>query len=158
MKTTIYATTLALVAATPAFAQSDPDIVVTASRSGEGIPIDRLGASVTLLDAATIDARQTRAVSDVLRDVPGVAVSRTIGGPTQIRLRGTEANHVLMLIDGVEAKSVSITGRASLVVIPLDVPVGRTTVTWRSDIPVRIAPGDPRQVSLMVSGVQFIDD
>lgn len=105
---------LALAAASPALAQSNPDlsttdeagdtIVVTASRSGEGVRIDQLGASVTVIDAATIENRQTRILSDVLRDVPGIAVSRlgAIGGQTQIRIRGTEGNHVLTLIDGIE--------------------------------------------------------
>ena len=81
-----------------------PDtIVVTASRLGT-IPVDQLGASVTVLDPQALDLRQTRQVSDILRDVPGVAVSRAggVGGLTQIRLRGSEANHVLVLIDGIE--------------------------------------------------------
>jgi vitamin B12 transporter len=104
---------LALSAGTQALAASNPGqpavdaagetIVVTASRSNEGIAADRLGASVTVLDAAAITSRQTRVVSDVLRDVPGVAVSRAIGGLTQVRVRGAEANHSLMLIDGIEA-------------------------------------------------------
>ena len=54
-----------------------------------------------MLDPDALELRQTRAVSDVLRDVPGVAVSR-VAGQTQVRLRGTEANHVLVLIDGIE--------------------------------------------------------
>jgi len=37
----------------------------------------------------------------VLRDVPGVAVAG-VAGQTQIRLRGSEANHVLVLVDGIE--------------------------------------------------------
>jgi len=105
---------LALVAASPALAQSDPSlptrdaagdpIVVTGSRSGEGTRLADLPASVTLLDAEALQSRQTRIVSDVLRDVPGLAVSRTgaVGGQTQIRVRGSEANHVLVLIDGIE--------------------------------------------------------
>ncbi|MBS0360461.1 MAG: TonB-dependent receptor, partial [Proteobacteria bacterium] len=46
-----------------------------------------------------------RVVSDVLRDVPGVAVSRTgaVGDMTQVRLRGSEANHTLVLVDGIKA-------------------------------------------------------
>lgn len=104
----------ALTAATPAFAQSDPtiptrdaegnDIVVTGSRSGEGNAVANLPASITLLGADDLQQRQTRIVSDVLRDVPGLAVSRTgaIGGQTQVRIRGSEANHVLVLIDGIE--------------------------------------------------------
>jgi vitamin B12 transporter len=111
LKTTIVSL-LALAAATPALAETAADIttdfgsdaiVVSASRSGEGIPADQLGASITVLDAEAIERRQTRLISDVLRDVPGVAVNRSIGGVTQLRLRGTEANHVLVLIDGIEA-------------------------------------------------------
>jgi len=107
----IAATTLSV----PALAQSNPDqptvndrgetIVITGSRSGNAVPIDRLGASVTVLDAEALDERQTRIVSDILRDVPGVAVNRTgaVGGLTQLRLRGSEGNHVLVLIDGIKA-------------------------------------------------------
>ena len=106
---------LALVAATPALAQSNPsvptkdaagnDIVVTASRSGDGVEINDLPASVTLITGEQLQERQTRIVSDVLRDVPGLAVSRVggIGGQTQVRVRGSEANHVLVLIDGIKA-------------------------------------------------------
>ena len=44
-------------------------------------------------------------VVDVLRGMPGLAVSRSgnRGALTQVRLRGAEANHVLVLIDGVQA-------------------------------------------------------
>jgi vitamin B12 transporter len=101
-------------AATPAHAQSTgsetairpgDEIIVTASRSGEGVLAKQLGASVTVIDSEALEQRQTRIVSDVLRDVPGVAVSRlgAVGGITQIRIRGSEANHVLVLIDGIEA-------------------------------------------------------
>lgn len=82
----------------------DEEIVVSASRSGDGVRADRLGASATLLDAEALELRQTRIVSDVLRDVPGLAVNRVggIGGLTQVRIRGTESNHVLVLVDGIE--------------------------------------------------------
>jgi vitamin B12 transporter len=112
---TSFVSLLAVAVTAPAFAQTDPGqpamdyagdpIVVTASRSGEGVPVSQLGASVTVLEAQTLDNRQTRIVSDILRDVPGLAVSRSgaIGSPTQIRIRGSEGNHVLVLIDGIEA-------------------------------------------------------
>ena len=85
--------------------EPEDHIVVTATRSGEGVPVSQLGASATVLGTEALDQRQTRIVSDILRDVPGVAVSRTggVGGQTQIRLRGTEGNHVLVLVDGIEA-------------------------------------------------------
>ena len=73
-------------------------IIVTASRSGVAVPTDLVGASVTMLDDGALQDRQTRIVSDVLRDVPGVAVSRTgaVGGFTLLRLRGAEANQPLV--------------------------------------------------------------
>ncbi len=114
MKITL-ASALVLAVTTPAFAQepiADSDayseggdrIVVTASRSGDEVSTGLLGASVTVLDGARLEQRQTRVVSDILRDVPGLAVNRTggVGGLTQVRIRGSEANHVLMLIDGIE--------------------------------------------------------
>jgi vitamin B12 transporter len=81
------------------------DIVVSASRSGDAISRDLIGSSVTVLGAQALEERQTRMVSDVLRDVPGVAVSRSgaVGGLTQVRIRGSEGNHVLVIIDGIKA-------------------------------------------------------
>jgi vitamin B12 transporter len=88
----------------PTAAIVDP-LVVTASRSGDATPSDLVAASVTVIDDQALLQRQTVVVSDVLRDVPGVAVSRTgaVGGMTQVRLRGAEGNHTLVLIDGVKA-------------------------------------------------------
>ena len=76
-------------------------IVITGTRADTPVRVDQSGSSITVLDDAALRQRQTREVSDVLRDVPGVAVSR-IAGQTQVRLRGSEANHVLVLIDGIE--------------------------------------------------------
>ena len=91
----------------PSQAQESPleQVIVTATRAGEGVRRDVLGASITVLEPDDLEQRQTRLVSDVLRDVPGVAVGRagTVGGLTQVRVRGTEGNHVLVLIDGMEA-------------------------------------------------------
>jgi len=80
-------------------------VVVTATRSGDGIRADVLGSSFTLLDSLDLERRQTRTVSDVLRDVPGIAVNRSgaVGGVTQIRIRGAESRHTLTLIDGIKA-------------------------------------------------------
>ncbi len=106
---------IALLLATPAFGQALPTtppaedegdaIVVTGSRSLDGTPAALTGSSLTLLDSARLEERQTRVVADILRDVPGVAVSRSggVGQATQVRLRGAEANHTLVLIDGIEA-------------------------------------------------------
>lgn len=83
---------------------SNGDIVVTASLSGLGVDRNLIGSSITLIDARDMADRETRVVSDVLRDVPGVAVNRTgaVGGQTQIRIRGSEGNHVLVFVDGIK--------------------------------------------------------
>jgi vitamin B12 transporter len=80
-------------------------LVVSASRIA--IPNDRIGSAVTVITRDELDARQLPFVADVLRDVPGLAVSRAggLGGVTQVRIRGAEGNHTLVLIDGVEANN-----------------------------------------------------
>lgn len=64
-----------------------------------------VGSSVTVLDAADIDLRRIDLAAELLREVPGVAVSRSgqVGNVTQVRIRGAEGNHTLVLIDGIEA-------------------------------------------------------
>lgn len=81
------------------------EISVTATRAADGIARKLLGASLTIIDAEEMESRHTRVLSDLLRDVPGVAVSRfgAEGGQTQVRIRGSEANHTLVLVDGVKA-------------------------------------------------------
>lgn len=75
-------------------------ILVSASRAGTTRQNDYTG-SVSVITAEQFEARQTRDIADILRDVPGVSVAG-IAGQTQIRLRGSEANHVLVLVDGIE--------------------------------------------------------
>lgn len=107
MKTLVSLTALAAaLSAHAACAQSPKSnevetLVVTGTRSGLSQRIDHIGGSVTVLSPEILERRQLRDVSDILRDVPGVAVSR-VPGQTQVRLRGTEGNHTLVLIDGIE--------------------------------------------------------
>lgn len=90
-----------------AAAQTSPleDLVVTASRAP--VARDRVGSSLTVIDRAALEVKQQIFVADALRDVPGVAVSRGggLGAVTQVRIRGAEGNHALVLIDGVEANN-----------------------------------------------------
>jgi len=77
-----------------------PVIIVPGSRTGN-LPAEDFTGSSTIITEEQLEQRQVRDIADVLRDVPGVAVG-SIPGQTQVRLRGTEANHVLVLIDGIE--------------------------------------------------------
>jgi vitamin B12 transporter len=91
----------------PVFAASDNDtldqIIVTGARAP--ISAGNVGSAVTVITRDDIESRQARYVSDLLRAVPGFAVSHSgvLGSQTQVRVRGSEANHVLVLIDGVRA-------------------------------------------------------
>ncbi len=91
----------------PAFAQLDEEpperVLITASLLG-AVRTDLLGSSATIIEPIDVENRQVRIVSDVLRDVPGVAVNRLgpVGQFTQVRLRGAEGNHTLTLIDGMK--------------------------------------------------------
>jgi len=76
------------------------DILVSASRAAALLRENYTGSAL-VITAEDLENRQTRDLADVLRDVPGVAVAG-IAGQTQIRLRGSEANHVLVLVDGIE--------------------------------------------------------
>ena len=78
----------------------DNEILVNASRAGQVVTEDYTGSS-TIITEEQLEQRQVRNIEDVLRDVPGISVS-SVAGQTQIRLRGTEANHVLVLVDGIE--------------------------------------------------------
>ncbi|PLK25144.1 TonB-dependent receptor [Porphyrobacter sp. TH134] len=75
-------------------------ILVSASRLPT-VSISEFTGSALIITAEQLEQRQTRDIADILRDVPGVAVAG-IAGQTQIRLRGSEGNHVLVLVDGIE--------------------------------------------------------
>ncbi len=68
------------------------------------VPASDITGSLTVLTGADLAVRDVPYLADELRAVPGVGVSRSgaVGGLTQIRLRGAEANHTLLLIDGIE--------------------------------------------------------
>ncbi|MDG1310770.1 MAG: TonB-dependent receptor [Porticoccaceae bacterium] len=82
---------------------------VLVSASLVPIPANRSANAITVIDSEQLKNRAALSVADLLRDVPGLAVSRSgvQGSQTQIRARGTEANHLLVLIDGVEANDPS---------------------------------------------------
>src|SRR4051794_8000314 len=89
--------------AAPAAADSPPadTIVVTASREPERQ--DESPVSASVIDAETLEALSLPQASDVLRLSPGVsvAVSGPKGSQTQVRIRGAEANHTLLFVDGI---------------------------------------------------------
>lgn len=89
-----------LVPAAEAAIYDDP-VVVTAARIPR--PLQAVGGAADVLELDDWLGPRT-SLAAALRGRPGIGVSRA-GGPgqlTQLRLRGAEANHVLVLLDGVE--------------------------------------------------------
>ena len=81
------------------------DDVTIVSASKVSIPEKEVGGSVTIINRDEIEKSNALTLVDLLRIVPGVAISQSgpLGSLTQVRIRGAEANHVLVLIDGIEA-------------------------------------------------------
>jgi len=91
-----------LVAETEAAAVTLDAITVTPNRTAT--KEREVGAAVTVITGEELEEQQIRIVSDVLRQVPGVAVNRTggVGDLTQVRIRGAEGNQTMVLIDGIK--------------------------------------------------------
>lgn len=77
------------------------DLVVTATRSPQAI--DRIGASITVLDAGDIAEDQSISLVDLIAKTPAVSVARNggPGGVTSVYVRGAESYHSVVVIDGV---------------------------------------------------------
>jgi vitamin B12 transporter len=79
------------------------DLVVTAGL--QPISLRDVASSITIITREEIEQRQVKYLSELLRDVPGFSVSQAggAGSQTQVRVRGAEANQLLVLVDGVRA-------------------------------------------------------
>ena len=95
--------------AEPASTLLDP-IVVTATRTPE--TASRTLTSVSVITRETIDRRQALTVIDALRGTPGLSIANSggRGQPTSVFMRGTESDHVLVLVDGVKVGSPTLGG------------------------------------------------
>src|SRR5690242_15378762 len=97
-----------------------PELVVI-SPSLTPIEASKTGSSVTAMTGEEARSSGFTQLSDVMRTFPGVAVSQSgsRGSLTQFRVRGAEANHLLVVIDGVPANAVA-DGEYNFADIPLD--------------------------------------
>jgi vitamin B12 transporter len=76
-------------------------IVITADRVP--IPLDRIPADVTVIAPERLESRRPLMIADALRWVPGIDVERSgsTGKLTDVRLRGADPRHTLVLFDGI---------------------------------------------------------
>lgn len=99
------AVALALSPAAQADAERLDVTTVTASRSSE--TVDASLATVSILTRDDIERSQAFSLIDLLRVQAGIDLARSggPGGATSLFLRGTNSNHVLVLVDGVRVSS-----------------------------------------------------
>ena len=82
----------------------DEDLVISIGQAIGEADIRDLTVPASILTSDDIENRNQGVIADLLRTIPGLSVSQSggAGALTQIRLRGSEANHVTVIIDGVE--------------------------------------------------------
>lgn len=113
----------ALLYSSISFAADAPDkaplsIVVTPTRTAQ--TADASLASVSVVTRAQIEQRQSRSVADALSGLPGLdfSVNGGRGTASQVFMRGTESDHVLVLVDGVKIGSPTL-GQSPLEHLPI---------------------------------------
>jgi vitamin B12 transporter len=115
------------------------NIVVTGNRIGF-VEKNDFTAPATIITNQEIRKRGNAYIADLLRTVPGASINRSgpAGSLTQLRLRGSEGNHVLILVDGVEVSNPN-TGEfdfgslRSADVVRIEVLRGEQSALWGSD-------------------------
>ncbi|SDS44940.1 vitamin B12 transporter [Halopseudomonas xinjiangensis] len=123
MKTFLSASVAVAIVSTSSLSLANPyrldDQVVTATRTTQsstpGI------AATSVIGRYEIERLQATSVPDLLRRVPGISLTNT-GGPgknTTVSIRGSNSNHVLVLIDGVRTGSAT-TGDAAWQNLPVE--------------------------------------
>ncbi len=93
------------IAAAPGLAQEATrleEVVVTATRLPT--PIEEVASAISVITRADIERHQYQTLEEALTAAPGLAVVRLgpAGTITSVFTRGTESNHTLVLLDGIE--------------------------------------------------------
>ncbi|MFT6268695.1 MAG: vitamin B12 transporter [Alphaproteobacteria bacterium] len=67
------------------------------------VNIGQIAGAITVIDETQIKASGAIGIADLLRTVAGVNVGQTgtSGSLTEVRFRGSESNHIMVLVDGV---------------------------------------------------------
>ncbi|AWV08532.1 TonB-dependent vitamin B12 receptor [Marilutibacter maris] len=94
------------------------EVVVTANRTA--VSVDDTLVPVEVIDRATIERSQARDLTDLLRGRAGISIANQggTGKLSTLFLRGSESDHVLVLVDGVRIGSAT-SGLASFQDLPL---------------------------------------
>ena len=93
-----------------AHAENSDTIIVSANRTQQST--SEVAQSVTVITLDDIVIRQSVAVTDLLRSVPGITVTSNggLGTTTSVNIRGAESDQTVALIDGVKINDPSTPG------------------------------------------------
>lgn len=85
--------------------ENTEETVITPTRTEQ--PVKNIGSSVSVITRKDIENSKAPLLLDVLRQVPGLEVTRTqgIGGTTSLFIRGASAAQTLVFVDGVQMNS-----------------------------------------------------
>jgi vitamin B12 transporter len=99
--------------------QNLPDLVVTATRTETAK--NQLAAAATVYTRKDIERLQAKTIPELLSNTPGIDMAQSggYGKDTNVYMRGTNSDHVLVLIDGIKVGSVT-SGTTPFQFIPLD--------------------------------------
>ena len=100
------------------FAADDNSIIVTATRTAQSV--DESLASVTVITKEQIEQQQANDIPELLNGIQGIDISNSggLGKSTSIYMRGTNSNHVLILVDGIRINSAT-SGTTAIEHIPV---------------------------------------
>ena len=121
MKKSIISSLIGLIFVTPAFSAENielDDVVVTAARVPQ--PRESVIADITVIDSEEIQRAGQTTLVELLQLQPGVEISSNGGAGklSSVFIRGTNSNHVLVLIDGLRVGSATA-GLTSFENLPL---------------------------------------
>ena len=143
-----------LIPALASASKNTEQVLVTASRTP--MSLFENTSAITVITSEELERRQAVYVSDALRLTPGLAVSNS-GGPsknTQVRLRGAEGNHVMVLIDGIEVNDPAIGDEFDFATLTtsnverIEIVRGPQSALWGSDAVagvINIVTKDPNE-------------
>jgi vitamin B12 transporter len=115
------------------------ELVVTSGL--QPISISDVASSITIITREEIEQKQVKYLSELLRDIPGFSVNQAggAGAQTQVRVRGAEANQLLVLMDGIRANDPALSGEFQYQfaltsnIERIEIIRGPQSATWGSD-------------------------
>lgn len=153
-----------LLAAASTPGDADQEIVVTASR----LPVEKAEApaSVSILDGETLSQLGMPLTSDAVRLLPGVSVANSgpPGSQSQLRIRGAEANHTLLFVDGIRFNDPAAGNEARFELLTsdslsrLELVRGPQSALWGSEAlggVVAVTTADPLQGNALSARAEY---